>query len=153
VIPRTGPADPRSVLFLCSLNSIRSPMAAALLEHLRGSRVKVRSAGIRGGAVVDGFAVAAMGELGIDIKDHRPLGLAELEDRVFDLVITLSPEAHHGALELTRDQALAVEYWPIQDPTVVDGPREARLDAYRAVRDGLLKRIRARFPAPLVPKF
>src|SRR5271155_1928965 len=153
MIPRTDPADPRSVLFLCSLNSIRSPMAAALLQHLRGSRVKVRSAGIRGGAVVDGFAVAAMGELGIDIKDHRPLGLAELEDRSFDLVITLSPEAHHGALELTRDRALAVEYWPIQDPTVVDGPREARLDAYRAVRDGLLKRIRARFPAPLVPKF
>jgi protein-tyrosine-phosphatase len=153
MIPRTGPADPRSVLFLCSLNSIRSPMAAALLKHLRGSRVKVGSAGIRGGAVVDGFAVAAMGELGIDIEHHRPLGLAELDDLGFDLVITLSPEAHHRALELTRERAVAVEYWPIQDPTAVEGPREVRLDAYRAVRDALLKRIRARFPAPLVPKF
>ena len=153
MIPRTGPADPRSVLFVCSLNSIRSPMAAALLRHLRGGRVAVRSAGIRGGALVDGFAVAVMGELGIDIKDHRPLGLDELEERGFDLVITLSPEAHHQALELTRDRAIAVEYWPIQDPTVIDGPREARLDAYREVRDGLVKRIRARFPAPLVPKF
>jgi protein-tyrosine-phosphatase len=153
MIPRTGPADPRSVLFVCSLNSIRSPMAAALLRHLRGGRVAVRSAGIRGGALVDGFAVAVMGELGIDIKDHRPLGLDELEERSFDLVITLSPEAHHQALELTRDRAIAVEYWPIQDPTAVDGPRDARLDAYREVRDGLVKRIRARFPAPLVPKF
>jgi protein-tyrosine-phosphatase len=153
VIPRSGPADPRSVLFLCSLNAIRSPMAAALLKHLRGSRVHVRSAGIRDGATVDGFAVAVMGELGIDIKDHKPLALAELDDTTFDLVVTLSPEAHHQALELTRHQAIAVEYWPIADPTVVDGPRDARLDAYREVRDGLLKRIRARFPGPLVPKF
>jgi protein-tyrosine-phosphatase len=153
MIPRSGPADPRSVLFLCSLNAIRSPMAAALLQHLRGSRIHVRSAGIREGATIDGFAVAVMGELGIDIKDHRPQSLDELDDRSFDLVVTLSPEAHHQALELTRDQAIAVEYWQIQDPTVVDGPREARLEAYRVVRDGLLKRIRARFPAPLVPKF
>jgi protein-tyrosine-phosphatase len=153
VIPRSGPPDPRSVLFVCSLNAIRSPMAAALLKHLRGSRVHVRSAGIREGAAVDGFAVAVMGELGIDIKDHKPLALAELDDGNFDLIVTLSPEAHHQALELTRHQAVAVEYWPIADPTVVDGPREARLDAYREVRDGLLKRIRARFPGPLVPKF
>jgi len=153
MIPRTGPADPRSVLFLCSLNAIRSPMAAALLRHLRGGLVAVRSAGIRGGAVVDGFAIAAMGELGIDIKDHRPTALDQLEGCGFDLVITLSPEAHHRALELTREHAIAIEYWAIQDPTVVEGPREARLEAYRDVRDGLIKRIRARFPAPLVPKF
>jgi protein-tyrosine-phosphatase len=153
VIPRSGPRDPRSVLFLCSLNAIRSPMAAALLKHLRGTRIHVRSAGIRDGASVDGFAVTVMGELGIDIKDHKPQLLADLDDTNFDLVVSLSPEAHHQALELTRHQAIAVEYWPIADPTVVDGPREARLDAYREVRDGLLKRIRARFPGPLVPKF
>jgi protein-tyrosine-phosphatase len=153
VIPRSGPPDPRSVLFLCSLNAIRSPMAAALLKHLRGTRVHVRSAGIRDGASVDGFVVAVMGELGIDLKDHKPQILADLDDTNFDLVVTLSPEAHHQALELTRHQAIAVEYWPIGDPTAVDGPREARLDAYREVRDGLLKRIRARFPSPLVPKF
>jgi len=153
MIPRTGPADPRNVLFLCGLNAIRSPMAAALLAHVRGSRVVVASAGVRGGALVDGFAVAVMAELGIDIGSHRPVELAELGPRTFDLVITLAPEAHHRALELTRERAVAVEYWPIADPTVVEGPREARLDAYRAVRDDLLKRIRARFPAPLVPKF
>ena len=146
MIPRSGPTDPRHVLFLCSLNAVRSPIAAALLRHVRGSRVVVQSAGIRTGAPVDGFAVAVMGELGIDIKDHQPQSLGELEDQSFDLVVTLSPEAHHQALELTRTQAVAVEYWPIPDPTAADGPREARLDAYRAVRDALLKRIRARFP-------
>ena len=134
------------MLFLCSFNSVRSPIAAALLRHVRGSRVLVQSAGIRIGVPIDGFAVAAMGELGIDLKDHVPQTLAELEDQSFELVVTLSPEAHHQALELTRTQAIAIEYWPIPDPTAVDGPREARLDAYRAVRDALLKRIRARFP-------
>ena len=152
MIPRSGPADPRSVLFLCNLNAIRSPMAAALLKHLRGARIHVRSAGIREGATIDGFAVAAMGELGIDIKDHQPQSLADLDDDSFELVVTLSPEAHHRALELTRTQAVAVEYWPIADPTVAEGPREVRLEAYRSVRDALLKRIRARFPGPQVPK-
>jgi len=152
MIPRSGPPDPRNVLFLCSLNAVRSPMAAALLKHLRGSRIHVQSAGIREGAEIDGFAVTVMAELGIDIQNHSPQCLAELEDQSFELVVTLSPEAHHQALELTRTQAIAVEYWPIQDPTAVDGPREARLDAYRAVRDALFKRIRARFPAPLIPK-
>jgi protein-tyrosine-phosphatase len=153
MIPRSGPSDPRSVLFLCSLNAVRSPMAAALLKHIRGSRVHVASAGIRTGELVDGFAVSVMGELGIDIEGHEPQRLDELDDMSFDLVITLSPEAHHQALELTRTMAIDVEYWPVQDPTAVDGPRETRLDAYRAVRDALLKRIRARFPGPLVPKF
>jgi len=152
MIPRSGPADPRSVLFLCSLNAIRSPMAAALLKHLRGSRIHVQSAGIREGAAIDGFAVAVMGEFGIDIRDHQPQSLSDLKDASFELVVTLSPEAHHQALELTRTRPVAVEYWAIQDPTVAEGPREVRLEAYRAVRDALLKRIRARFPAPLVPK-
>jgi protein-tyrosine-phosphatase len=147
MIPRAGPPDPRHVLFVCSLNVVRSPIAAALLRHVRGSRVLVQSAGIRStGAAVDGFAVAVMGELGIDIKDHQPQTLADLEDQSYELVVTLSPEAHHQALELTRTQAIAVEYWPIPDPTAVDGPREVRLEAYRAVRDALMKRIRARFP-------
>jgi len=152
MIPRSGPADPQSVLFLCSLNSIRSPIAAALLKHLRGNRIHVQSAGIREGAALDGFAVAVMGELGIDIADHRPQTLDELDDRSFDLIVSLSPEAHHQALELTRTEAVAVEYWPIPDPTVIEGPREIRLEAYRAVRDAIAKRIRARFPAPLFPK-
>lgn len=152
MIPRSGPADPRSVLFVCSLNAVRSPIAAALLKHLRGRHLHVRSIGIREGAL-DGFAVAVMGELGIDISDHQPQTLAELDDTSFDLVVTLSPEAHHQALELTRHQAIAVEYWAIPDATAVDGTREDRLEAYRAVRDALLKRIRARFPAQMVPRF
>ena len=99
---------------------------------------------------LDPFAVAVMDEIGIDIAKHKPMTFEELEDWEglnFDLIVTLSPEAHHKALELTRTLAADVEYWPTPDPTVVEGSREQRLDAYREVRDELTARIRERFGA------
>jgi protein-tyrosine-phosphatase len=145
----TAPARPRAVLFACGQNSVRSPMAAALLRQMQGDACSVASAGVRKGEL-DGFAVAAMAELGIDIAEHRPMTFEELEDwegLEFDLIVTLAPEAHHKAIELTHRLAAAVEYWPTADPTVTEGNREQRLDAYRAVRDQLMARIRARFVA------
>ena len=138
---------PQAVLFACGLNSVRSPMAAALFKHLFGHSAYVGSAGVRKGEV-DPFAVAAMEEIGLDIARHRPATFEELEDLEglnFDLIVTLAPEAHHKALDLTRTLALEVEYWPTADPTIVEGNREQRLDAYREVRDQLLARISARF--------
>jgi protein-tyrosine-phosphatase len=140
---------PHAVLFACGLNSVRSPMAAGLFRQLMGRSTYVGSAGVRKGEL-DPFAVAAMDELGIDISRHRPMTFEELEDWEglnFDLIVTLSPEAHHKALELTRTLAAAVEYWPTPDPTPVEGTREQRLDAYRQVRDQLTARIRQRFGA------
>jgi protein-tyrosine-phosphatase len=143
-----GPAArPHAVLFACGLNSVRSPMAAALLKQMTGNSLYVGSAGVRKGEL-DPFAIAAMDEIGIDIKTHRPITIEELDDLEglnFDLIVTLSPEAHHRALELTRALALDVEYWPTADPTAVEGSREQRLDAYREIREQLLRRIRARF--------
>jgi protein-tyrosine-phosphatase len=138
---------PQAVLFACGLNSVRSPMAAALLRHFFGKTIYVGSAGVRKGEL-DPFAVAAMQEFGLDIAKHKPMTFEELEDWEglnFDLIVTLSPEAHHRALELTRTLAADVEYWPIPDPTDASGNREQRLDAYRSVRDQLLQRIKARF--------
>ena len=138
---------PQAVLFACGLNSVRSPMAAALLRQMLGTKLYVGSAGVRKGEL-DPFAVAAMEEIGIDIKAHRPMTFEELEDLEglnFDLIVTLSPEAHHKALELTRTLALDVEYWPTADPTAIEGSREQRINAYRDVRDQLLQRIRTRF--------
>ena len=134
---------PQAVLFACGLNSVRSPMAAALLKQMLGSSLYVGSAGVRKGEL-DPFAVAVMDEIGIDIAAHRPITFEELEDLEglnFDLIVTLSPEAHHSALELTRTLAAEVEYWPTSDPTAIEGSREQRLDAYRAVRDQLMERI------------
>ena len=139
---------PQAVLFACGLNAVRSPMAAALLRRLHGAPLYAASAGVRAGEL-DPFAVAAMTEIGIDISAHRPITFEELEDLEglnFDLIVTLSPEAHHKALALTHRLAAAVEYWPTADPADVEGNRAQRLDAYRTVRDQLLERIRSRFP-------
>jgi protein-tyrosine-phosphatase len=141
---------PQAVLFACGLNSVRSPMAAALFKHLFGRVTYVGSAGVRKGEL-DPFAVAAMEEIGLDIAKHRPITFEELEDLEglnFDLIVTLAPEAHHRALDLTRRLALDVEYWPTPDPTIAEGNREQRLASYREVRDQLLTRIRRRFGPP-----
>src|SRR5215467_948876 len=138
---------PQAVLFACGRNSVRSPMAAALFKHLFGRTTYVASAGVRHGEL-DPFAVAAMEEAGLDIAKHRPMTFEELEDWEglnFDLIITLSPEAHHKALELTRTLAADVEYWPTHDPTGTEGSRDQKLSAYREVCDQLLLRIRKRF--------
>jgi protein-tyrosine-phosphatase len=144
---KASPSRPQAVLFACGLNSVRSPMAAALLKQTLGKSLYVGSAGVRKGEL-DPFAVAAMDEVGIDIHAHRPMTFEELDDLEglnFDLIVTLSPEAHHKALELTRTLAAEVEYWPTADPTAIEGSRQQRLDAYREVREQLLQRIRARF--------
>lgn len=138
--------QPTSVLFACSLNAVRSPIGAALLQHLAGRRIYVASGGVRAGEM-DPFAICVMDELGIDISKHRPHRLEDLHDTSFDLVISLSPEAHHHAIELTRTMAVDVEYWPTADATLRanGGSREEILDGYRTMRDELFRRIRERF--------
>src|SRR5688572_1411188 len=138
---------PQAVLFACGFNSVRSPMAAALFKQMLGRTIYVASAGVRT-EELDPFAVAVMDEVGIDISKHRPMTFEELDDWEglnVDLIISLSPEAHHKALDLTRTVAAEVEYWPTPDPTAAEGSREQRLEAYRAVRDQLMGRIKARF--------
>jgi protein-tyrosine-phosphatase len=139
----------QSVLFVCAMNSVRSPMAEALARHYFGKSVYVQSAGVRKGET-DGFVAAALEEIGIDASKHKPRTLDELEELEglnFDLIISLSPEAHHAALELTRTIAAEVEYWPMPDPTLVQGTRDQVLDAYRDLRDGLSYRIRLKLKA------
>jgi protein-tyrosine-phosphatase len=135
---------PSAILFACSMNSVRSPMAEAIMRHLHGQRIFVDSVGVRPGEH-DPFVDAVMDEIGIDITRHRVKIFEQLDDDYFDLIITLSPEAHHKALEMTRTMACDVEYWPTYDATAVDGSRETKLNAYRDVRDALLRRITERF--------
>ena len=140
-------SQPHAVLFACAHNTVRSPMAAALFRHLYGRGAYVTSAGARKGEP-DGFAAEVMDEIGLDISRHKAMTFEELEDWEglnFDLIVTLSPEAHHRALDLTRTLAVEVEYWPTPDATAAEGSRAQRLDAYREVRDLLLARIKERF--------
>jgi len=143
----TGAAQgelPGAVLFACTMNAIRSPMAAAILHHLAGRRVYVASAGVRAGRA-DPLLVEVMEEIGIALGHHKPLSIMDLSDTSFDLVVTLSPEAHHTVLDLNRTMAFEVEYWPTIDPSYVEGTREQRLAAYRSLRDQLFNRIKRRF--------
>lgn len=121
-------------------------MAAAILQHLAGRTVRVASAGVRAG-LLDPYAVAVMDEIGIDISEHEPATFRDIEDQTFDLVITLSPEAHHHGVELTRLMPAEVEYWPTTDATALPegASREEVLKRYRAVRDSLFDRIKRRF--------
>jgi protein-tyrosine-phosphatase len=136
---------PGAILFACSHNSLRSPMAEGIMKHLHGRRIFVDSVGVRA-REVDPFAAEAMEEIGISIEDHHAKTFDELEDSSFDVIITLSPEAQHSAVEMTRTMACEVEFWHTFDPSIVEGNRETRLDAYRQVRDQLMKRIMERFP-------
>jgi protein-tyrosine-phosphatase len=135
---------PSAVLFICTQNAIRSPMAAALMHKFAGDRIYVASAGIRAGDP-DAFVGMIMDEINLDLTRHRPHSLDDLADSAFDLIITLSPEAEAHAREMTRTMAIDVEYWPIPDPSLTQGSRAQILDAYRHVRDELKTRIEARF--------
>ena len=137
---------PSAVLFACTMNSVRSPMAEAIMKFLHGHRVFVDSVGVRSGEI-DGFAVAVMNEIGIDLTRHHSKTFDELEDDYFDIVIPLSPQAQHRAVEMTRVMAVGIEFWNTFDPAIIETEnREVKLDAYRKVRDELLYRIKSRFP-------
>jgi protein-tyrosine-phosphatase len=136
---------PHAVLFSCNLNLIRSVMAKGLLELRFGKTIWVDSCGARKGEAPDPFVAAVMDEVGIDIAKHRPKSFDELDDLSFDLIVTLTPPAHHRALELTRTVAAEVEYWPTFDPSLAQGTREQILGEYRAVRDALNLKIAQRF--------
>ena len=139
---------PHAVLFACGMNSVRSPMAEGIMKFLFGRQVYVDSVGVRK-QEVDPFTVAVMDEIGIDLSRHYPKTFDDLDDDSYDLVITLAPDAQHRAVEMTRTMACEVEFWATFDPSIVEGNRETRLDAYRQVRDQLMKRIKERFtPAP-----
>jgi protein-tyrosine-phosphatase len=141
---------PASLLFACSENSVRSPMAEALAKRLYGQASYIDSVGVRA-SMVDGMAAAALDELGIDVHRHHAKTFDDVDPSSFDVIFTLSPEAHHQALEFTRGTAAEVEYWPVMDPSVVEGSRDMRLSAYRSTRDQILARLKARFGAPSGP--
>ena len=137
-------ARPSAVLFASSHNAVRSPIAEALLKRFGGTRVYVDSCGLRHGTL-DPFAVEVMAEIGVELNRHRPKSFDQLNDDFFDLIVSLSPEAQHRAIEMTRTWACDIEYWPTLDATIIEGSRTMRLDAYRQVRDSLQARIHKRF--------
>ena len=137
---------PSAVLFACTMNSVRSPMAEAILKFLHGTHIYVDSVGVRS-REVDGFAIVVMDEIGIDLSRHHAKTFDDLDDSYYDLVITMSPEAQHRAVEMTRVMACEIEFWNTFDPSMLGTEdRDQRLEAYRQIRDQLMQKIKRRFP-------
>ncbi len=134
------PSRPQTVLFVCTMNAIRSPMAAAIAHHLFGTKIYAASAGLTAGDP-DPFVSVVMDEIGIDLKKHRPHSLTGEGNLNFDLVVTLSPEAQN----LPHKTGATIEHWPLSDPSNVQGGREQILEAYRALRDEVVAKVKARF--------
>jgi protein-tyrosine-phosphatase len=141
-------ALPGAVLFACTLNRTRSPMAAALMRRIYPGLVHVDSCGIRADEGFDPFMIEVLGEVGAQVSDLGPKRFEELDDGSFDLVVSLTPDAQHRAAQAMRGRSVEIEYWPTYDPTDTEGPRELVLEAYRQLRDHLEKRIRERFGEP-----
>ena len=135
---------PRMVLFVCTMNAIRSPMAAAITHHYFGSQVYAASAGILAGDP-DPFVSVVMDEIDIDLKFHRPHSLRDEQELQFDLVVTLSDEAALEAQKLPRKKGSSIEHWALPDPSTTQGGRQQILDSYRALRDDIIARVKARF--------
>jgi protein-tyrosine-phosphatase len=135
--------NPRSVLFACNLNRVRSPMAAALARRAFGEALRVESCGLEPAGSVDPFAAAVLDEVGVDVTDHEPKDFSSLEGPAFDVIVALTPEARERADAFAPTSL--VEYWAVFDPTLVEGSRTQRLDAYRQTREDLDRRIRERF--------
>ncbi len=141
---------PSAVLFCCDHNSIRSPMAEALMKQIVGTKIFVQSAGVKSDSDIDGFAVAVCKELDVELSKHKVRSFEDLEDwgerlDSFDLVIALSPTSHKRITELTKGHAVDVEYWETADPTKKGESREDKLGEYRAVRDDIIANIKRRF--------
>lgn len=144
---------PRSILFCCDHNAVRSPMAEGLMKKIHGRAAYVQSAGVENDMEIDGFAVAVCGEIGVELVRHRSRSFEQMQDwgdhlGSFDLVIALSPTSRHQALKLAQTAYLEVEYWPIMDPVGLAEGREATLNLYRAARDEIRTRIIERFGPP-----
>ena len=135
---------PSSVLFACTMNSVRSAMAEGILKKIHGDSIYVDSVGKLVGEK-NGYMIQVMDEIGIDLSSHRPKTFESLDDTSFDLIISLSPEAQHAAVELTRWMSCDLVYWPTYNPDSIRGRREARLIGFRQIRDDLIDKIEGRF--------
>ncbi|WP_019998341.1 arsenate-mycothiol transferase ArsC [Aureimonas ureilytica] len=127
-----SPSLPRSILFVCGANSIRSPIAEAIARSTLPPSTYIASVGVKDGER-DPFVDVILAEKGLSLGDRKPQKWDDLADGYFDLVVTLSPEAHHAAMSATEADATAVEFWPMPDPSVVNGSRDQILEAYRDV--------------------
>lgn len=146
VTPAITPAhNVSSILFACNINAVRSAMAEAMVKARFPGQIFTDSCGVAPGQP-DGFAIAVMAEVELDLTSHRPKGFADLDCDFYDVIISFSPEAHARAQDITRNIDCATLYWPVDNLAGLQGSREERLRAYRAVRDDIAAKLAAYLP-------
>jgi thioredoxin type arsenate reductase len=131
---------PRHILFLCVANSARSQMAEGIARSLASPGVRVSSAGTAPSSLRP-RAIEVMKEIGVDISGQRSKGLDAIDAATVDAVITLCAEEVCPAFpgKATRP------HWGLPDPAAAEGDEETRRDAFRSVRDKLLRRLKILF--------
>lgn len=144
-MPDKNPTQPRSLLFVCTKNACRSPMAEGLAKKYFKGDLLIQSVGLQPG-LLDGFAISIMAEHGIDISNHTPKPIDDIPLENFDLLITLSPESHAAIMAWIGDKKIPVEHWPISDPSTATGNRDQILQSYRNIREEILRQLTTRFP-------
>ena len=134
-----------SILFACNINAVRSAMAEAMVKSRFPGRIFTDSCGVAPGQP-DGFAIAVMAEIELDLTSHQPKGFNDLDCDFYDVIISFSPEAHARAQDITRNINCATIYWPVDNLAGLQGSREERLRAYRAVRDDIAGKLATYLP-------
>ncbi len=146
ITPDITPAqNVSSILFACNINAVRSAMAEAMVKARFPGRIFSDSCGVAPGQP-DGFAIAVMAEIELDLTSHQPKGFNDLDCDFYDVIISFSPEAHARAQDITRNIDCATLYWPVDNLAGLQGSREERLRAYRAVRDDIAGKLAAYLP-------
>jgi protein-tyrosine-phosphatase len=134
-----------SLLFVCNLNSVRSPIAECLAKDICGDRVFIDSIGIQDELLeINPFAISILEEAGLDLSNHKPKHFENLNDTSFDLIVCLSAEAEEKMKILTRGFDVKIELWQTEDPSLEKGNRENIMSAFRIVRNALKLKIQER---------
>ena len=140
-----------AILFACNINAVRSAMAEAMIKVTYPGKIFADSCGVSPGNP-DGFAIAVMEEIGIDMNTHRPKSFNDLDSAFYDVIVSFSPEAHEAALALTQSLDCETLYWPIDNLANLTGSRDERLRAYRHVRNTIQDKLENYLGKPIVVK-
>jgi len=140
-----------AVLFACNLNAVRSAMAELMVKATFPGKIFVDSCGVAPGDP-DGFAIAVMAEIGLDMTAHQPKSFDDLDSGFYDVIISFSPEAHAAAEQLTQNMDCTALYWPVDNLAAQTGPREEQLRAYRHVRDDIMQKLAVYLGQPIAVK-
>lgn len=140
-------ALPSSVLFICQMNMVRSPMAEALMRKHYPKIGTIASCGLSQGEA-DALVATVMSEVGADLSEHSPRTLDSFGNQNFDVVIAFTSPAYEAAKAYFAETDSNVLHWPLPEPGEGSLDVRAIMNNYRAMRDLIKSRLIRHFGAP-----